>query len=111
VLKTLARLLDSNTERATDLVARYGGEEFVVVLPHTDEIGAETMAERIMYALEQEAIPHEASFVVPVVTVSIGIATAIPAANEYPYTLVAQSDQALYQAKAEGRNCYRVAKR
>ncbi len=106
VLKTVAGLLVEQAGRATDLAARYGGEEFIILLPHTDGAGAEKMAQSILEAIRNQQIPHESSFVLPIVTVSIGIATAVPKPGQDPASLVEQADKALYRAKAEGRNCY-----
>lgn len=110
VLKKVASLLAERAGRATDLVARYGGEEFIVLLPHTDAGGAEKIAQEILQSIQDLKIPHETSFVIPVLTVSIGIFTLIPAPGQDPASIVERADKALYQAKAEGRNCYRFFK-
>lgn len=111
VLKTIASLLSGEAGRATDFVARYGGEEFIILLPHTDRAGAEKMAQSILQHVRDLKILHEASFVIPILTVSIGIATAIPEPGEDPKILVEEADKALYRAKAEGRNCFRFAEK
>ncbi|AEJ20448.1 ligand-binding sensor domain-containing diguanylate cyclase [Gracilinema caldarium] len=108
VLKTVAALLADRAGRATDLVARYGGEEFIVLLPHTDKAGAEIMAKEILQNIRDLQIPHETSFVLPVLTISIGMVTLIPEPGQDPASIVEKADKALYQAKAEGRNCYRI---
>ena len=107
ILKTIASLLSEQAGRATDLVARYGGEEFIIILSHTDRVGAAKMAQEVLQGIRDLAIPHGASFVLPVLTASIGIATAIPEQGQEPATLVDEADKALYQAKTAGRNCYR----
>ena len=89
--------------RANDLVARYGGEEFAVILPNQSLKGAASVAERIRQRVEQLRVPNSAA---PGehVTVSIGAATAIAAADNSASELVATADAALYRAKHMGRN-------
>jgi diguanylate cyclase (GGDEF)-like protein len=110
VLKSVANLLAKWASRATDLVARYGGEEFIVLLPHTDEAGAEKMAQNILQSIRDLHISHETSFVEPILTISIGLVSLIPEPGQDPTSLVERADKALYQAKADGRNCYRIFK-
>ncbi|MGB3403385.1 MAG: diguanylate cyclase [Microcoleaceae cyanobacterium] len=104
----VAQTLQQAVYRASDLVARYGGEEFVVILPETNQAGAINIAKRIQKSIISLEIPHQTSEVSDFVTCSIGIASLIPSPNTQPANLVAQADKALYVAKAEGRNCYRV---
>lgn len=101
VLKETAALL-SRTFRATDVVARYGGEEFAVLLPETNLEGARATAEHARRAIEK----HRFRFgtVVLNVTVSVGLATRISHQLSKPQDLLAWADQALYRAKADGRN-------
>ncbi|WP_375478731.1 diguanylate cyclase domain-containing protein [uncultured Nostoc sp.] len=103
-LRFIAQAFKQSVKRSRDLVARYGGEEFVVILPSTDSDGAFYVAQEIHKALEQLKIPHAASAVKHHVTLSIGIATVIPTPNMVPLNLIEAADQALYQAKANGRN-------
>ncbi|MCC5628316.1 GGDEF domain-containing protein [Nostoc sphaeroides CHAB 2801] len=104
-LRFIAQAFKQSVKRSRDLVARYGGEEFVVILPNTASDGAFYVAQEIHKALEQLNIPHAASAVKHHVTLSIGIATVIPTPNMVPLDLIEAADQALYQAKANGRNC------
>lgn len=102
-LISLARILEAAVLRPGDLVARYGGEEFCIVLPGLDVAGAMIVAERIRKLLAERAIAHPDS---PFkhVTVSIGIAS-MPASGELkPDELLKRVDEALYRAKATGRN-------
>jgi two-component system, cell cycle response regulator len=87
-----------------DLLARIGGEEFVLLLPHTTGEQAVALAERLRQRLET------APFVVNVsVTASIGVA-ATDAQVECIGDLMKRADQALYQAKRDGRNRVRLAR-
>ncbi|WP_047258265.1 sensor domain-containing diguanylate cyclase [Chromobacterium subtsugae] len=97
VLAHLAQVI-RQAARATDFVARYGGEEFLLLLPATDAEGAAVLAEKIRAAVEQSTAPD-----VGRITVSIGLAVA-SRGDEQPEAVVKRADQALYQAKAGGRN-------
>jgi diguanylate cyclase (GGDEF)-like protein len=109
VLKRVAAALDATVGRPADLVARYGGEEFVVVLPGTDAAGAARLAERLRAGVAALEIPHAHSRAAPHVTISLGVATLVPRREGAPEGLVTAADQALYEAKREGRNRMGVA--
>ena len=102
-LREIARTLLATVTRTGDLVARYGGEEFVFLAPVTYGPSAQTMADKLVQAVAQLALPHLQS---PLghVTVSVGVASVLPRPDETPERLVALADEALYQAKAQGRN-------
>ncbi|HEY2849029.1 MAG TPA: diguanylate cyclase [Gemmatimonadaceae bacterium] len=101
VLREVAGMLKESV-RSVDLVARYGGEEFVVVLPETNEVGAMTFAERTRERMERETFTPAHGGVR--LTASIGVAT-YPAPNVAGVDdLFARADEALYRAKAAGRN-------
>jgi diguanylate cyclase (GGDEF)-like protein/PAS domain S-box-containing protein len=107
-LLTVAQALCRAVRRSADLVARYGGEEFAVVLPNTRRAGAIVVAEAIQREIAQLQIPHPNSTVSPYLTVSMGIASAMPDLSEASDELVAAADSALYQAKRRGRDRYWV---
>jgi diguanylate cyclase (GGDEF)-like protein/PAS domain S-box-containing protein len=103
-LKRVAQTLRTGATRPRDFLARYGGEEFVLVLPETDENGAERVAARCHGAIAEEAIPHGASTVAPTVTVSIGVGTIVPSADDTAMQFIEEVDRRLYRAKQAGRN-------
>ena len=94
--------------RRTDVVARYGGEEFAAILQDADRAAAVALAERVRQAVETGAPTATGPPRGLQVTISIGVAT-FPADAMTPVELVAAADQALYQAKHEGRNRVRAA--
>jgi diguanylate cyclase (GGDEF)-like protein/PAS domain S-box-containing protein len=107
-LRQVARAIAATSRRASDFTARYGGEEFAVILPELGPQAAAALAERIRAAVESLALPHGASQTAGVVTISIGVATLEPGANEgevfAAQKLIDQADRALYAAKSAGRN-------
>jgi len=102
-LKEIADQLSRSAPRPADLVARYGGEEFVMILGDTDEDGASWVANRICQHVAALKIPHEDSEHV-YVTVSCGVCSVYPDREMSAETLLKTADNALYHAKAEGRN-------
>ncbi len=101
VLERVARLFEC-TLRSTDFIARYGGEEFVILLPHTKEENAEMLAERIRKNIEDTTMTYQdKSFAV---TASIGVASICPGSFEKNNEIIRKADEALYEAKQQGRN-------
>ena len=100
-LQLVAQVLQAALRRAGDLAARIGGEEFALLLPETDADGVQEVVKRLREQLQQLALPHAASPVAPVLTLSMGIAFAD---DETPAALMARVDRALYQAKQDGRD-------
>jgi diguanylate cyclase (GGDEF)-like protein len=101
VLREVAAVIREST-RPEDLVARFGGEEFVVVLPFSVPDLASERAERIRSSLAERTIVAEGQ---PIrVTASIGLAYAPAGRSRNEMTLIMTADEALYRAKAEGRN-------
>lgn len=104
-LRTVARVLEREARRPTDLVARYGGEEFAVILPDTAAQGAVLVGERMRAAVQAMELMHAGSEVARVLTVSAGVAADAPQrAEANSQRLVQAADAALYQAKRLGRN-------
>lgn len=103
-LKVVATALSSLAKRPSDYVARYGGEEFVAILGHTDLSGALSVAEMLRKKVESLRLEHAGSVAQPWVTISVGVASAVPERGKRAELLLAAADQALYRAKAAGRN-------
>ncbi|MBV6521794.1 MAG: Chemotaxis response regulator protein-glutamate methylesterase [Gemmatimonadaceae bacterium] len=102
VLMEIAELLQ-RAVRSVDVVARYGGEEFVIVLPETGLAGATAFAERTRELIESHEF-NVASGQRVQLTTSIGVAIFPAPGVESVEDFFAAADQALYRAKAEGRN-------
>jgi diguanylate cyclase (GGDEF)-like protein/PAS domain S-box-containing protein len=103
-LRGVARALDAGASRPGDLCVRLGGEEFVLLLPNTDADTARDVAERCRKLLRQREIPHARSGVGRLVTVSLGIGTIVPGAEDAPDVFLDRIDRRLYQAKSAGRD-------
>jgi two-component system chemotaxis family response regulator WspR len=102
-LKKVAAVLTEQLKRPADLAARYGGEEFAILLPDTDIDGAKVLAESCRVQLERLALEHPGS-AAGIVTMSIGVSSAVPTRHGSADELVADADKALYAAKDAGRN-------
>lgn len=102
-LKMVAQCVRQLVTRPQDLAARYGGEEFVVLLPSTPRKGALDVAERIRVAVEKMAFPLSGQTLH--LTISIGVCTVTPDKADATAEIFGRADNALYQAKANGRNC------
>ncbi len=106
-LRQVAACLRRSVRRPADLVARYGGEEFACVLPETDAAGAQALARQLCSNVAALALPHGASDVAGVVTVSLGVATRPaqkPRDSDQADALLRCADALLYEAKSTGRN-------
>lgn len=95
-LRAVARTLQGAVHRAADCVARYGGEEFVILLPETESEHARQIAELIRSRVDELRM---------CVTVSVGVATMVPDHDvDHSEHFVKKADEALYEAKRQGRN-------
>jgi diguanylate cyclase (GGDEF)-like protein len=100
VLQQIAKLFD-RVVRANDLAARVGGEEFAILLEDADHAGAWKVAERLRELVTELELKFGTTSIP--VTISLGIAE-FPKHADSLEKLVSCADQALYRAKAEGRN-------
>jgi len=107
-LRQIAAELKNQMRRAGDIIARYGGEEFAVILPETDLKTATELAETLRETVADLRLEHAGIDERQIITVSVGVATIIPTADQTPLKLLTFSDKALYAAKACGRNLVHV---
>ena len=111
-LRQVASVLSRCVRRAGELVARYGGEEFVLLLPGADMADACETAQMCLDLMHKEAVAHADSPTAAQVTLSIGVACALPdALLDNPSILVNAADAAMYRAKSSGRAHFEVAGR
>ncbi|MEO7050825.1 MAG: GGDEF domain-containing protein [Rhodanobacter sp.] len=103
VLAQVAKCIQGSV-RAVDYVARYGGEEFVLLLEESEGASAQVTCERIRGQIAQLRLPG-----LPALSVTVSIGLASRTAAEPTSKLLARADQALYLAKARGRNRVAVA--
>jgi diguanylate cyclase (GGDEF)-like protein len=103
-LRAVAVSLVQCARRPLDFVARYGGEEFALVLYQVSREYVSELLIRIQRTITELNIPHEASLVASRLTVSIGAAYVLPSAKRTHEGLVQLADEALYNAKEQGRN-------
>jgi diguanylate cyclase (GGDEF)-like protein len=102
ILREIGGILKS-AKRNCDLPGRYGGEEFIMVLPHSDNEGARSLAERIRKRVENYPFKDENKEALSI-TISIGVATYPAPGIHSTADLVKKADDALYKAKQTGRN-------
>ncbi|RMG14572.1 MAG: diguanylate cyclase [Deltaproteobacteria bacterium] len=102
ILQEVARILGSQLRRV-DTLARYGGEEFTVLLPRVDKAQALEVAEKLRQAVEAQPFPGAEAQPLGRVTLSLGVAT-FPDDAASGKELLSRADDALYEAKAQGRN-------
>jgi diguanylate cyclase (GGDEF)-like protein len=103
-LIAIAQCLKNNLKRETDFAARLGGEEFVYLLPFIGNDDALKFANSLVRKVEEMKIPHPASEQSEYITISAGMAAAIPNDSNSPTLLLEEADKALYEAKKAGRN-------
>ena len=101
-LIAVAKALGDNVQRTSDTVARYGGEEFVAILPGAAKEKARDLAEMVRLSVMSLSIDYEGQKVP--LSVSIGLVSTVPKEAGRYEELIKAADDALYQAKSEGRN-------
>jgi diguanylate cyclase (GGDEF)-like protein len=104
ILRRVAAAVSAAVLRPDDVAARYGGEEFAIVLPLAEGEASRVVGERVRHNVRALAIPYPEA-PTGIVTVSVGVASTRPAESGVtPTQLLAAADQALYQAKGQGRD-------
>jgi diguanylate cyclase (GGDEF)-like protein len=103
-LRQVAAACRQATRRPRDTVARYGGEELIAVLPGAERAHALATGHAIVDAVSALCLPHSASPTAAHVTVSVGVAVREPGEEMSAEALIRCADEALYAAKAQGRN-------
>ncbi|NJN23300.1 MAG: diguanylate cyclase [Acaryochloridaceae cyanobacterium RL_2_7] len=103
-LIAIAQILKNTIKRPGDLIARHGGDKFVILLPNTKLAGACQLAEAARCNLETLKLEHQASKTSNSVSISLGVASCIPQDYSSPDALLKDANQALYEAKENGRN-------
>lgn len=105
-LKKVAAVLKNTARRKNELTARYGGEEFAIILPEQTLSAAVALAESIIAAVNQLAIPHHTTELPQKhVTLSAGCAVYLASdSQQRKQALIERADEALYRAKRTGRN-------
>ncbi len=106
VLRSLAELMHCHL-RQYDTAARFGGEEFSLILPETDPVEAAGVAERMRKAIAKMAFTGEIEKLQ--ITASIGVATSPNSKINHAEDLLRAADDALYEAKSNGRNRVEIA--
>jgi len=102
VIEALADVVRS-TKRESDIACRYGGEEFVLLLPKTPLNGAVELAQRIRKAIESYSVASDTDETIQF-TVSVGVSEADYMKDKSIESVTKRADDAMYQAKKEGRN-------
>ena len=103
-LRRVAQAVQKMIRRPLDILARYGGEEFAAILYEVDAAQAREIAERVRDAVNDLSLEHRTSRTAARITISIGVAVVEPTLNRSPDGAVQLADQALYEAKVQGRN-------
>lgn len=109
-LKQVGAALSNSVKRPADLAARYGGEEFVLLLPEIGIEGALQVGQRAIDEIAKLKIPHEKSEASDIVSISIGAVSVVPTLEMETKDFIELADEALYQAKEQGRNRVLAAK-
>jgi diguanylate cyclase (GGDEF)-like protein len=107
-LSSIAQFMKNNLNRSTDFIGRYGGEEFCIIMPDTPLKGALNLAEKIRAGVKELKILNPVSEENKFLTISVGVASAVPTNKDTSIDLIYTSDKALYMAKNEGRNVVRT---
>ncbi len=103
-LKRVAEVIATCAQRPLDFAARFGGEEFALVLYGPAQDFGREIPEMLRRSVEEQKIPHAESTTGPWLTVSVGVAIVSPGNERSLAGAIQLADEALYQAKEDGRN-------
>lgn len=103
-LQQIARAIRHAVRRPSDLIARYDSTKFAILLPNTDADGATQVASAIRWEVKMLKLVHTHSSVSHYVTVSAGVSSIIPMQTLFPQILTHTAEDALYEAKKQGKN-------
>ena len=103
-IKAVATAVQQVASRSSDLGARYGGDEFVMLLPETEAVGAQLLAERLKQFVDHITMPDPAHGAPLRLSLSQGVACALASRQKTAADLLLAADQALYDAKQQGRD-------
>ena len=103
-LKQVAEVISEGVKRPADLAARYGGEEFAIILPQTPAQNALKVAERIRLNVKKLQLSHPSSLIDDYVSLSLGVSCITPDSKSTEQQLLSTADEALYEAKKQGRD-------
>jgi len=103
-IQIVGSILKKICKRPIDIPVRYGGEEFALILPQTNLDGAIKIAMDIQSEMRKHNLEHEHSSVSTLLTFSFGVSSIIPEIGKEYSLLIKSADDALYRAKANGRN-------
>ena len=95
------------TSRSSDVVARYGGDEFIILLPDCNRQGASGIAHRLVKRFNALNTSHNSLLKMAKFSISIGISSMTPSKSNSANELFGLADTALYQAKQNGKNCWK----
>ncbi len=101
ILQQLSKIFFKNLRRI-DTIGRYGGDEFILILPETTAEGAKTLSEKLRRLIENKVFVFEGNSIR--ITISIGIASFLGEKKLTKELIIKSADDALYQAKNNGRN-------
>lgn len=109
-LRLAASVIAAHARRPGELAVRYGGEEFLLLFPDTGREAACQLADRLLQSFRQAQLPQAPGLAREFVSISIGVAAVVPGnAMLSSDELICAADDALYEAKHAGRDCWRYA--
>ncbi|MDY6939924.1 MAG: diguanylate cyclase [Cyanobacteriota bacterium] len=103
-LQAVANAIRATAKRPADFVARYGPKKFAAILPNTNLEGAVQVAELIRLQVKRLKIVHQQPGTSEYITLSSGISTHVPSSDFSPGALIAAAEEALVEAKEQGRD-------